>query len=101
MKGYSTLNTVGWQVLICVTVLSIWQWGYDLHAVAPWLVPDLLDPYFVSKPSQIFEHFLILSCLKSKLGVFNGWFIGRLAGDLAAVRMLPARDAHRNVTFSL
>ena len=69
-------NTLAWQVFICVAVLSIWQWGYDLHASVPWLVPDLLDPYFVSKPSQIFEHFLILSCLKSKLGVFNGWFNG-------------------------
>jgi NitT/TauT family transport system permease protein len=39
-------------------VLSIWQWGYDLHASLPWLVPDLLDPYFVSKPSEIFQQFL-------------------------------------------
>ena len=72
-------NTLAWQVFICVAVLSIWQWGYDLHDKVPWLVPDLLDPYFVSKPSQIFEHFLILSCFKSKLGVFNGWFNGDFA----------------------
>src|SRR2546428_2328876 len=72
-------NTLAWQIFICVAVLSIWQWGYDLHASVPWLVPDLFDPYFVSKPSQIFEHFLILSCLKSKLGVFNGWFNGDFA----------------------
>jgi NitT/TauT family transport system permease protein len=69
-------STLSWQLAICITVLSIWQWGYDLHAGFPSLVPDLLDPYFVSKPSEIFEHFLILSCLKSKLGVFNGWFNG-------------------------
>lgn len=44
----------------------------------------------------------LFACIVCGLfGVFNGWFIGRLAGDLAAVRMLPARDAHRNVTFSL
>src|SRR5947209_19276921 len=72
-------NTLAWQVFICVAVLSIWQWGYDLHVSVPWLIPDLLDPYFVSKPSEIFEHFLILSCLKSKLGVFNGWFNGEFA----------------------
>ena len=29
----------------------------------PWLVPDLLDPYFVSKPSEIFKQFLRMSCL--------------------------------------
>ena len=70
------VNTLAWQALICVAVLSIWQWGYDLHGRFPWLVPDLLDPYFVSKPSEIFEHFLILSCIKSKMGVFNGWSNG-------------------------
>ena len=72
----SSLGTFGWQALICVSVLSVWQWGYQLHGRFPWLVPDLLDPYFISKPSEIFEQFLILSCLKSKLGVFNGWFNG-------------------------
>lgn len=65
------VSTFSWQIAICVAVLSIWQWGYDLHARFPLLIPDLLDPYFVSKPSEIFEHFLILSCLKSKMGLFN------------------------------
>ena len=76
-------RTLAWQALICVCFLSIWQWGYDLHGRLPWLVPDLLDPYFVSKPSEIFEHFLILSCLKSKLGVFNGWFNGEFGRCMA------------------
>jgi NitT/TauT family transport system permease protein len=72
-------STLAWQVAICVAVLSLWQWGYDFHTRWPWLVPELLDPYFVSKPSDIFEHFLILGCLKSKLGVWNGWFNGDFA----------------------
>jgi NitT/TauT family transport system permease protein len=76
-------NTLLWQALICVVVLSIWQWGYDLHASVPWLVPDLLDPYFVSKPSEIFQQFLVLSCIKSKMGVFNGWANGDFAKCLA------------------
>ena len=83
MKPRGSLSIWGWQLLICVAVLSVWQWGYDLHASLPWLVPDLLDPYFVSKPSEIFQHFLILSCLKSKLGVFNGWFNGDIAKCMA------------------
>jgi sulfonate transport system permease protein len=70
------ISTLAWQALICVVVLSIWQWGYDLHGRFPWLVPDLLDPYFVSKPSEIFQNFLVLSCITSKLGVFNGWSNG-------------------------
>jgi NitT/TauT family transport system permease protein len=77
------VSTWVWQALICITVLSIWQWGYDLHASVPWLVPDLLDPYFVSKPSEIFQHFLILSCIKSKMGVFNGWSNGDFAKCMA------------------
>jgi len=76
-------NTLAWQISICIAVLSTWQWGYDLHARFPSLVPDLLDPYFVSKPSEIFEHFLLLSCLKSKMGVFNGWFNGDFAKCMA------------------
>jgi len=76
-------GTLAWQAAICIVVLSIWQWGYDLHASLPWLVPDLLDPYFVSKPSEIFERFLILSCIKSRLGAFNGWMDGDFAKCLA------------------
>jgi NitT/TauT family transport system permease protein len=79
----SSLNTLAWQALICIAVVSIWQWGYQLHVRFPWLVPDLLDSYFISKPSEIFEQFLILSCLKSKLGVFNGWFNGDFAKCMA------------------
>jgi len=83
MKGRGVVNTLAWQLTICVVVLSIWQWGYDLHTLQPWLVPDLLDPYFISRPSDIFENFLILSCLKSKTGIFNGWFNGDFVKCLA------------------
>src|ERR1700729_24935 len=76
-------GTLAWQVTICVVVLSVWQWGYQFHTRFPWLVPDLLDPYFISKPSEIFEHFLILGCFKSKLGVVNGWFNGDFARCMA------------------
>src|SRR5438876_8626054 len=83
MTRHRALNTIFWQATICVVVLSIWQWGYDLNTRFPWLVPDLLDPYFISKPSEIFDNFLILSCIKSKLGTFNGWFNGELEKCLA------------------
>src|SRR5262249_12929787 len=83
MRRKRTLSTPAWQILICVVVLSIWQWGYDLHTRLPWLVPDLLDPYFISKPSEIFDNFLVLSCIKSKLGTFNGWLNGEFGKCLA------------------
>jgi len=83
MRARRGLNTFAWQAGICAAVLAIWQWGYDLHAKLPWLVPDLLDPYFVSKPSDIFDNFLTLSCIKSKMGTFNGWLNGDFAKCLA------------------
>ena len=46
-------STLAWQILICVAVLSVWQWGYDLHKKVPWLVPDLLDPYFAEADSLV------------------------------------------------
>jgi NitT/TauT family transport system permease protein len=72
-----------WQALICLLVLSVWQWGYDFHASLPWLVPELLDPYFVSKPSEIFDNFLVLSCIKSKTGALNGWANGDFSKCMA------------------
>jgi hypothetical protein len=46
-------------------------------AVAPQLRQDTL--------------FVCLVC--GLFGVFNGWFIGRLVGDMASIRMLPAGAA--------
>ena len=62
------LSTVLWQVSIALAALAAWEWGWDFHDKLPWLVPDLLDPYFVSKPSAIFQQFLTLGCLKASDG---------------------------------
>src|SRR5262245_61759786 len=83
MRTYRKASTLAWQAVICAVALAVWQWGYDLHIGLPWLVPDLLDPYFVSKPSLIFDNFLILSCIKSKIGAFNGWLNGDFSKCLA------------------
>jgi NitT/TauT family transport system permease protein len=76
-------STLVWQAAICAAVLAVWEWGYDLHERFPAYVPDLLDPYFVSKPSQIFQTFLVLGCLKSKLGAWNGWMNGDIGRCMA------------------
>jgi NitT/TauT family transport system permease protein len=57
------LSTLLWQAAFGLGALALWQWGWELHDRVPWLVPDLLDPYFVSKPSEIFKQFLRLGCL--------------------------------------
>lgn len=69
-------QNLAWQIAICLAVLAIWQWGHSLNAYVPSLVPDLFDPYFISRPTDIFENFLVLSCLKSRLGEWNGFADG-------------------------
>ena len=62
------LATLAWQIGIVVVLLALWQWAWSLKPYAPWAVPDLFDPYFVSRPSEIFAQFLRLSCLHPKPG---------------------------------
>lgn len=60
-----------WQVGITLGVLALWQWAWSLKTLAPWAVPDIFDPYFVSRPSEIWTQFLRLSCLHSKPGEWS------------------------------
>ena len=62
------VSTLLWQIAIGLGALAIWEWGWDFHDRLPWLVPDLLDTYFVSKPSAIFQQFLTMSCLVGRDG---------------------------------
>ena len=78
MKG-SGWSTFAWQVAICVVGLAVWEWGWSLRETAPWIVPEILDPYFVSKPSEIWAQFLRLSCLTNTAGEWNGWNNGQFA----------------------
>ena len=58
----ATIIHVGrWGLL--ALMLVVWQWGWDLRGVLGWLVPNVLDPYFVSKPTLIWSRFLEMSCL--------------------------------------
>lgn len=60
--------TLAWQVGIVLVLLALWQWAWNLKPYAPWAVPDVFDPYFVSRPSEIWTRFLRLSCLQPKPG---------------------------------
>jgi NitT/TauT family transport system permease protein len=59
-----------WQIAILVISLSIWQWGFDLRKIASLkpLVPSILDPYFISKPTAIWSSFLKLGCFSDPAG---------------------------------
>jgi NitT/TauT family transport system permease protein len=73
-------STLFWQVTFGLALLAIWEWGWDLSPRVPWLVPDILDPYFVSKPSQIFRQFLQMGCLVKS----NGEWTFSTAGGFSA-----------------
>lgn len=70
MKPASSLRVFLWQIVLFITVLAIWQWGYELRrfALLKPFVPSLLDPYFIAKPSLIWTSFLKLSCLNEPNG---------------------------------
>jgi NitT/TauT family transport system permease protein len=71
----STIVFIGrWGLL--ALMLATWQWGWNLKPVLGtlslgWLVPTVLDPYFVSKPSLIWSRFLELGCIALPRG--GGW----------------------------
>jgi NitT/TauT family transport system permease protein len=79
----SLIPTPVWQAVIVFVALAVWQWGWGLHAAAPWMVPDLLDPYFVSKPSEIWSTFLQLGCLRAEDGHYISWTSGEFGRCLA------------------
>lgn len=70
------------QAAIILLTLAIWEWAYDLQPHAEWLVPSFLDPYFVSKPSEIWTQLLRLSCLT---GPDGAWLLGRDNGTLTCL----------------
>jgi NitT/TauT family transport system permease protein len=76
-------SVLAWQAAIVLVFLAVWEWGDALHARFPTIVPDVLDPYFVSKPSEVFQQFLQLSCLQNRMGEWNGWMDGGLGRCLA------------------
>ena len=67
---HSSLKVLLWQIAILVVTFVIWEWGFDLRKVSVFkpLVPSLLDPYFISKPSAIWTSFLKLGCFTDKAG---------------------------------
>jgi NitT/TauT family transport system permease protein len=52
-----------WRIIQVVAILALWQWGADLRDAGYWIVPSLIDPYFISKPSEILHRFFQLACI--------------------------------------
>lgn len=67
---HSSAKVIAWQVAILVVGLAIWEWAWGLRGIPSLkpLVPSILDPYFISKPSMIWTSFLKLSCFNDAAG---------------------------------
>lgn len=74
------------RALLVAVILAVWEWGFAFNARYDWLVPDLLDPYFVSRPSEIWARFLRLACLASREG---DWTLGRPGAFAACLGQNP------------
>jgi NitT/TauT family transport system permease protein len=80
-----------WQIALLVAVLALWQWGFALQQQG-WPMPALLDPYFISTPSEIWRRFLQLGCLMDRTG---RWLVGKEPGFLACLE-----DRENNLWFA-
>lgn len=92
-------SVVTWQLLIVLVTIGIWEYGHDLHLAYPTVVPDIFDPYFVSKPSEIARQFLYLSCLTTAEGAWNHFADGsfsrcleRMENNLWVATAVTARN---------
>jgi NitT/TauT family transport system permease protein len=52
-----------WRLFQVAVLLAIWQWGAGLREKGLWLIPSVIDPYFISKPSEILHRFFQLACM--------------------------------------
>ena len=64
-----TLQSVWfWRIALLLLFLVIWQWGFGLQPQLPWLIPDFVDPYFISRPSDIWQKLTSMACLTDDAG---------------------------------
>lgn len=86
--GRRSLGILFWRLAILAVLLAVWQWGYDLRAIPALqkFVPGILDPYFISKPSEIWASFLRLGCFTDRRGV---WLSFNQSGVLACLANDP------------
>jgi NitT/TauT family transport system permease protein len=63
-----TLTVNFWRIVQLVAILALWQWGWTLRQKGVWVIPQVIDPYFISTPSEIAKRFLELGCFTDRNG---------------------------------
>ena len=80
-----------WRLVVLVAMLSVWEWGWELNQwlvaglddeLRDWLTFPILEPFFISQPSEIWRRFLELGCLVDRQGE---WTFGTGAGFLGCL----------------
>jgi NitT/TauT family transport system permease protein len=67
-----SLKILALQLAIVVVCFAVWQWGWDLRAQLHGWIPNVLNPYFVARPSLIWNRFLVLGCFVDDDGRWMG-----------------------------
>lgn len=57
-----------WRITQLLIILALWQWGATWRQDGVWIIPQVIDPYFISTPSEIWKRFLELGCLTNQRG---------------------------------
>lgn len=95
-----------WQAVIFLSALAIWQYATQVEWISRHI--KILDPFFISTPSRIFERFFELSdpslpvtlwerVLSTVLHTIAGFFIGVSTGFLAGLYL--GRDRYLAAIF--
>lgn len=61
------------QLVIVLVILICWQWAFLLNKQFDLLIPDVMDPYFISTPYEIWIRLLRAACITDRN---NDWLIG-------------------------
>jgi len=66
-----------WRLAILILTLGVWQWGWEFNHwlvagldkhTAKMLTLQILDPFFISQPTEIWQRFVELGCLRDRAG---------------------------------
>jgi NitT/TauT family transport system permease protein len=85
MSRTTIIHLSRWSLLFAF--LALWQWGWDLKMKYGIYMPILFDPYFISRPSVIWQRFLEMGCFATPKGEWtfkiDGAFIKCLSAEKA------------------
>jgi NitT/TauT family transport system permease protein len=54
------------QLVIVLAILALWEWAFLLNAKYDYLIPDVMDPYFISTPTEIWTRLLRVACFTDR-----------------------------------